>query len=187
METNNEIRRDEKYSDNKYKVFNISKDGKELRRINCESEGVCILPFDTNDKGSPKNYYLLKYQDYLSNKFGHICLHEDINPDTDSSYFDTLSRCISSQLGIDSKEIDINSVFYLGTIEHTLPFSKSYRCYALDLSKYSKDPSGFSTEMSGDNGKLFSVEKIKANRLLNGDIRDSLSLSCVALLLSTLR
>lgn len=187
MEIDNDtpqVKREDLYSDDKYKVVSFSTDSHNLRRITCESESICILPFDKNDQGKIKNVYLLKYHDYMSNKFGNICINFDINPNVDSSYFDAVSRGVDSYLGI--KVDDINSLFYLGTIEHTLPFSKTFRCYALDLTNYIKDPSGFTPNISTNVSKLFSIDKININKLLNGEIKDSLSLSCSALLLTSL-
>ena len=80
----------------------------------------------------------------------------------------------------------MNDVYYLGDITHTLPFTKSYKCYGLNLTGHSKDPSGFTLEISDSEkeSKLYTVDKIKFNRILKGDVNDSLTLSAALLLIS---
>lgn len=172
------------YGDEKYSFYTISVNDSSFRRIDCEKEGICLLPFETNDHNQIKNVYLFKYYDYLKNSSGFSCISLDINPDEDSSYFQALIRSLNKELGL--KEIDINAVFYIGKLNHTLPFSKQYHCYAINLSNIVSDPNGFTPKLSDEEikHKLYTIEKVNFNRVLKGEVSDSLTLGCSLLLLS---
>lgn len=181
--TDQNFNKSEKYSDGKYKIFNLTSDSHDLRRIVCENESICIIPFDTNgDK--VKNIYLARYSDYLNpNQQGHTCINVDCKKESGTSNFEEIHDVIKSELNIDA---DVNDLFFLGKIKHSLPFSKTYKCYGLNLDNYSKDLTGFTLNITDDEQKrrLYSLDKIKLTRILNGDIEDSLCLSAALLLIS---
>ena len=156
MENNKFIHKDE-YHDGKYNVVSLSNGKKDLRRILCKSEDICIIPFDTNQNGKIRNLYLAKYLDYLNNDHGYTCMSTEYAGNKESD-FDEISEYLNSELGI---KPDVNNLYYLGSIKHQLPFSKSYKCYGLDLTDFSKDPNGFSVEISDSEkeNKLYTVEK----------------------------
>lgn len=183
MENNKFIHKEE-YHDGKYNIVSLSDGKKDLRRILCKSEDICIIPFDTNQNGKIRNLYLAKYLDYLNNDHGYTCMSTEYCGNKESD-FDEISEYLNSELGINP---DVNNLYYLGSIKHQLPFSKSYKCYGLDLTDFSKDPNGFSVEISDSEkeNKLYTVEKIKFNRVVKGDISDSLCLSAAMLLISYL-
>lgn len=181
---NNKFIHKEEYQDGKYNIVSLSNGKKELRRILCKSEDICIIPFDTNQDGKIRNLYLAKYLDYLNNDHGYTCMSTEYAGNKESD-FDEICEYLNEELGISP---DVDNLYYLGSIKHQLPFSKSYKCYGLDLTGFSKDPNGFSIEISDSEkeNKLYTVEKIKFNRVVKGDISDSLCLSAAMLLISYL-
>lgn len=180
---NDSFKSSEKFSDDKYKIYDIVNDKHKLRRIICDSEAICLIPFDTNSENKVKNIYLARFIDYLNNNTGHTCISLDCKKEGYDSQFDEISDIIKNELNI---EVDVNDIFYLGKINHNLPFTKSYKCYGLNLDNYSKDLNGFSLDISDDEKKtkLYSLDKVKFNRVLNGDIDDSLCMSAALLLMS---
>lgn len=179
----NKIENEEVYSDGKYKFLKIHKNGSQVNRITCESDGICILPFDTNN-GKIKNLYLSKYSDYLTGEDSYTCINNDSRDDFSTQYED-IEDLIKVELGVD---ISIDDLYFLGNIKHGIPFSKSYKCYGLNLDNYSDDLNGFSPKISKDEieSKPYSLSKVRFNRILNGDVDDSLCLSSTMLLISYL-
>jgi hypothetical protein len=177
---------EKRYDDGKYSIHSFTSDDGAFNRLRCAQESICVLPFDTDEHGKVRNIYLSKYRDHLSNSIGFTCLNRSFNRDAFDSYYDQVEDQIKSELGIDG--IDLNSVYYLGQVSHTLPFSKDYRCYAVDLSEVSQDPSGFaiSAKDLDSVARGRSMEKVKFNWIAKGEIQDSLVLSCCLLLLSYL-
>jgi len=178
---NRDFKSSEQYQDGKYKVISLSDGKSNLRRVVCEVDGICLIPFDTSgDK--IKNLYLARYVDYLSNDQGHTCITADIDNEHESTY-EELHNLINVELGI---ETDVNDLYFLGNIKHNLPFSKTYKCYGLNLDNYAKDLNGFTIDLSDDetDKKLYSLDKIKLTRVLKGDIEDSLCMSAALLLIS---
>ena len=171
----------EEYADGKYSVYSFSGENRNFRRIVCSDESICILPFDLTDKNNIRNIYLSKYKDYLSDKFDHTCLTDTFNKDEFDSYYEAIESCLNNEMGL--QNIDVNDTYYLGKIKHSLPFSKEYRCYGVNLTKYCNDMSGYTNPVQPSDPKMI-IEKIKFNKLIKGDISDSLSLSCALLLLS---
>jgi hypothetical protein len=178
---NNTIR--EVYSDGNYKFVKISKDGSDINRLICEKDSICILPFDTNN-GKIKNIYLSKYNDYVKNEDSYTCINNG-SRENYSTHYEDLEDFIKSELGID---VTVDDLYYLGPIQHSIPFSKSYKCYGLNLDNYCDDLNGFTPKISKSEleSKRYSLSKIKFNRVLNGDISDSLCLASSMLLLSYL-
>jgi hypothetical protein len=178
----------EKYSDGKYSFYEISDGTNSHRRINCDVDGICIMPFDLNDHGQIHHIYLQKYLDYFNGTQDYCCVHHDMDPEYDNSHYDALVRICEKELALD--DIDVNDIFYLGKVAHTVPFSKTYRCYGVNVSNYSADSvEGFkpAIPVSERDSKNHSLEKVRFTRLLNGSIADSLALSCGCLLLSYIK
>lgn len=171
----------EEYQDGKYKILSLSDGSSNLRRVICDVDGICVIPFDTVD-GKISNVYLAKYVDYLTNDNGHTCVTSDVKGDFDT-VFEELQSVIVRELGLD---IEVNDLYFLGNIKHSIPFSKTYRCYGLNLDDYSKDLTGFTLDIpeSEKESKLYSLDKIKLTRVLKGDIEDSLCMSAALLLTS---
>jgi len=115
----------EKYSDGKYSFYEISDGSNAHRRINCETEGVCLLPFDLNDHGQIHHVYLQKYLDYFNGAQEYCCVHQDIDPEQDHSHYDALLRACEKEFAMN--DIEVDNIFYLGKVSHTVPFSKTYR------------------------------------------------------------
>jgi hypothetical protein len=174
------------YSDGKYSVHSFLGDGQGFKRITCDLDSICIIPFDTDDEGKIRNVYLAKHQDHLTD--GHVltCLNDSFDLDKYESYYDAVENCLKDEVGL--TEIDVNDVYYLGNIQHTLPFSKEYRCYAVDLSNSAQDLNGFSIipQDFSTGARVRGLEKVKFNRVTKGEIPDTLALSCCLLLLSYL-
>jgi hypothetical protein len=161
----------QEFSDGKYSVYTfLEGSDKKFRRLSCDTESICVIPFELNERGQIKNIYLLKYEDYLlgGNKF--TCITDSFNKNKFDSHYLAVEDCLSSSLRI--SDIDINDSYFLGTVSHGIPFSKEYKCYAVNItdSLASLDSS--------------TIIPIKFNRVINGDFSDSLVLSCSLLLLS---
>ena len=172
------------YTDGKYSVHSFSSTDAKFKRIVCKSESICIIPFDLNDKGEIRNVYLAKYKDHLNNQTSLTCIFDSFDRDQFDSYFESVEDCLEKEIGF--KDVDINDIYYLGKVNHSIPFSKEFRCYAVDLSKYSDDPAGYSSKpvdlYTVARGRM--IEKVKFTKVLKGDIPDSLVLSASLLLLS---
>jgi hypothetical protein len=181
--TNREFRNREQYSDGKYRVLNITDGERDLRRITCDIEGICLIPFDTSD-GKIKNVYLAKYMDYLSNEHGHTCINLDSKGEYSSDFEEVKSAC-KNELNI---ECEVNDVYYIGKVKHQMPFSKTYKCYAINLDRHSNDLSGFTLSLpkSEEDKRLYSLDRIRFTRVLNGEIEDSMCLAASMLLISYL-
>jgi hypothetical protein len=181
---NSIINKQEEYSNGKYSILNFTSDKGNATRIVCNQESICIIPFDCfHDESSQiRNVYLAKYTDYVTSEDNHKCITGSLKPDEFNTYHDSLLECIDRELGL--SDINVNDLFYLGIIKHSVPFNKSYKCYALDLTKYSNDVSGFIPVLSESNQPNHTIDKVKFNRVINGEISDSLILSGSLLLLS---
>lgn len=181
--TNNEFKNSEQYSDGKYRILKISDGVRDLRRITCETEGICLIPFDTSD-GKIKNVYLAKQVDYLRNENSHSCICLDSSGSHGSDFEEVESIC-KNELNIDC---DVNDVYYLGKIKHQFPFTKSYKCYAINLDNHTKDLNGFVLNIpkSEEENRIYALDKVRFNRILNGEVEDSLCLSSATLLISYL-
>jgi hypothetical protein len=187
MNPNNfKFNKKQEYSDGKYSIFSFSGEKGKFRRLVCNQESICIFPFDANENNQIKNVFVSKYHDYHTNSPETCCITRTFDENKFESHYDALCEILKEEIGVDSVELD--DIYYLGKVKHTIPFSKEYRCYGVNLSKYSDSPGGFSISLpqSENDSRLKSVERIKFNRVLNGEITDSLSLSCAMLLLSYL-
>lgn len=172
----------QEYSDGKYSVYSFSKGDKNFKKIVCDQESICIIPFDLNEHEQIKNIYLAKYKDHLTGEIEYTCISDTFNKNEHDSYFEAVERCLEDDFGL--KNIDVNDTYFLGKIKHGVPFSKEYRCYAVNLNNYSQNPSGYVAAGLNPNPQIVSMEKVRFNRILKGDISDSLALSCAMLLLS---
>lgn len=181
--TNNKFEPAEQYQDGKYRFLSMSNGESNLRRVVCDTDGIILIPFDTSGDNI-RNVYLAKYLDYLTNEQGYTCITAEDNPSTDSD-FEELHEIINVELGIDA---DVNDIYFLGSIKHNLPFSKNYKCYALNLDNYAKDLNGFTLDLpdTEKDKKLYSLHKIKVTRILKGDVDDSITLAAILLLTSYL-
>jgi hypothetical protein len=182
MNNTNNINKKEEYTDGKYSVYSFLSNDKKSRRIVCSEESIIILPFDLNQHNNINNLYLKKYDDYLSNKSDFTCISKTFDKNEFSSHYDSIEALVSSELGISN--LNINDIYYLGVVKHGLPFTKEYRCCAIDLTQYQDDPTGFSIDREIHENQNNTIEKIKFSKILSGEIKDSLALSCSILLLS---
>ena len=182
MNPNNfKFNKKQEYNDGKYSVFTFSGEKGKFRRIVCDQESICIFPFDLNENNQVNNAYISKYHDYHTDSPETCCLTKTFDHNRFESYYDALCELMKEELGVDNIELD--DIYYLGKIKHTVPFSKEYRCYGVNLNS-NLDSSNI--PQSEKESRLRSIEKVKFNRILNGEINDSLSLSCALLLLSYL-
>jgi hypothetical protein len=181
---NSIIDKQEEYSNGKYSILNFTSDKGKSTRIVCNQESICIIPFDCfhNEPSKIRNVYLAKYDDYVTHENGYKCITGSLKPDEFSTYHDSLVNCIDNELGL--SDVDVNDLFYLGVIKHSVPFNKSYKCYAVNLTNYSSEVAGFSPTLSNSDQKLHTLDKVKFSRVINGEVNDSLVLSSSLLLLS---
>lgn len=178
----NEITPVKVYSDDKFTILDFTGDKAKFKRITSAKEAICLLPFDVNENDQIKNVYLAKYHDYVLNGESNRCITATLEPDEFDTYHESLTDCIDHELGLANIEVD--DIFYLGQVQHTVPFTKTYKCYAVNLTKYSEDPTGFTPKILNSEDRLHSVDKVRFSRIMKGEISDSLVLSCSLLLLS---
>ena len=175
------------YSNDDNLEINWISDGENgFQRSVDSKQAVSILLFDLTDNMKINNIYLLKQQDYSNGESCKSCLIEDVNSNVDDDAYDTFLRCVEKDLDI--KDPNIDSCYYLGKINHNIPFKKTYSCYALCLNDYIKSPDGFKLDIPEEviDGKKYSLEKMKFSRVIKGECQDSLVLSSCMLLLSYL-
>jgi hypothetical protein len=174
------------YSDDKYSVFSFSGEKGKFRRLVCEKESLCIFPFDLNNSDQIQNVYVSKYHDYHTNSPETCCITKTFDPNKFDSHYDAMCSILKEELGVNDVELD--DIYYLGKVKHTVPFTKEYRCYAVNLSNSVESPGKFkvSIPQSEKDKKLYSIDCVRFNRIVNGEINDSLSLACALLLLSYL-
>ena len=97
----NNISKSEKYSDGDYKFIKLSNGDSEFNRITCESDSICIIPFDTNN-GKIKNLYLSRYIDYMTGDEAYTCINSNIKNDA-STIYETLDDFISKDTTFDDR------------------------------------------------------------------------------------
>ena len=90
--TNKEFKNSEQFSDGKYRVLKISDGSKDLRRITCETEGICLIPFDTSN-GKIRNVYLARQMNYLQNQEDHSCICIESRGTYSSNFEEVESIC----------------------------------------------------------------------------------------------
>lgn len=174
---NNKIKNEELFNDGKYRIVRFNDDNIDHRKIICNTDTVCILPFDTKD-GNICSIYLNNLTDYLSNYQFKSCITADTRYNNDSE-FSEVSKIIANKLGL--TDVNIEDLFFIGKVKHNVPFSKSYRCYAINLDNYINNINMTDLESKG-------LEKVKFNTVVNsGELHDSICLSCSLLLLSYLQ
>lgn len=171
--------RKEDYTDDKYQILSFNGEKGNFKRAVSLNESICILPFDTNENGQIKNVYLHGFYDHVLDQPNHKCITKTLLPDDFDTYHDSLIGCIGDDLGL--KKIEPNDLYYLGKVQHGAPFHKTYKAYAVNLNPYSEEPEGYSYQ--NPSGK-HDLNKVKISRVVNGDVCDSLVLSCALLLLS---
>lgn len=179
------VHKDE-YTDGKYTVRSFSSSDGPFRRIICEQESVCVVPFDINEHDSVRNIYLSKYRDHVSDKIEKTCITKTFDRDEFDSYFEAVEAIMKVQLGL--SDLNANEVYYLGTVRSVVPFTKEYRCYGVDISKHSMDPSGHATPEIDilEGARKQTIEKIKFTKILNNEVPDPIVLSSALLLLTYL-
>lgn len=174
---NNQMKSDEIFNDGKYRIIRFSDDKSDHRKIVCNTDTVCVLPFDTKD-GNISSVYLENLTDYLSNNEFRSCITVDTKYNSDSQ-FSEVSKIISDKLGI--TDINVEDLFFIGKVKHNIPFNKAYRCYAINLDNYINNIDFYNLESN-------KIEKVKFNTVVNsGELHDSICLSCSLLLLSYLQ
>lgn len=175
----------QEYTDDKFEVLSFYGDKGKFKRISSKEKSICILPFDTNDQGQIRNVFLFKYKDYLSDAEESRCITETYDPNVSDSSFEIVLSCLNREAGITA--VDVDHVLYLGKIKHTIPFTKEYSCFAVNISD-KLDQDGNLAKLPGVEpaNHFHSVEKVRFTRLLKGEVCDSLALACSTLLLSYL-
>ena len=174
----NKTTQEELFNDGKYKMLAVSSGEAHHRKLSCKTDGVCIIPFETSNDQISK-VYLQDSTDYVSEQtFNTAITFESTH--SEGSEFVEVSKGIEDSLGI--KDIDINSVFFLGKIKHNFPFKKSYRCYGVKMDSHSSESDGFKLDESKK------IVKVNFNKVIgNGEVHDSLCLAGSLLLISYLR
>ena len=178
---NQPLNKHQDYSDGKYSIFTFSGDNDKFRKITCSQESICILPFCLNEKNQIKDVYLSKYGDAINNNPVFTCITKTLNSDANESFYELLEELIENELEI--KEIEVDDIYFLGNIKHTIPFYKEYKCYGVNLTEYLDAP--FKSNLGENRLKSRnSIERVRFSELLSGRINDSLALATSLILLS---
>lgn len=173
----NNFERKDLFTDGKYTIQSFSDGQDTFRRLSCSEASICLIPFDLTDSNKIKGVYLSSYHDQLTDSSNFTCVTESFNRDQNSSYFQAIEKSLNSRLGI--SDPDLNAIYYLGKINHTVPFNKEYRCYGFNVG-HAFDP----TILSPNSRHGHHLERIPFSRVIRGEISDSLILSASLLLLS---
>jgi len=175
MEKN--LNNEEVFNDGKYRVVNVKGENFDHRKVVCNTDSICIIPFITVDNNIG-NVYLTKVSDYVSGDSFNSCIVNDTKYNNDSE-FSEVTSIIADKLGV--TDINVEDLFFIGKVKHNMPFYKGYRCYGMNLDNYTDQLNSINLEEKG-------LEKVKFNTVVNsGQLHDSLCLSASLLLLSYLR
>lgn len=177
----NKLEPHEEYSDGKYTILSFKKSDDSFRRITCSEESICLIPFCLNEHDQIKYIYLSKYRDYLRNGDNFTCIAGKVDKKQSDSYYEVVEDLISREIEV--ADVEVNDIYFLGNVDHTVPFTKGFRCYAVNLTKYLDMPY---QDSLGD-GRLKArdkINKVRFSKVFNGEITDSLVLSASLLLIS---
>lgn len=168
----------------KYSAYNITDGQTKFDRFNSRDESVCILPFFKNEHDKISSIVLANCSDHLQDGKSFLtCITQAHDQNKFNSYHLSFKDAIEHNLAL--KEVDVNDIFYLGEVKYTIPFSKTYRCFAVNLSNYFDNFSDLDqTNLIYRNPKIIDLKNIKFSSVVNGNVDDALSLSCTMLLLS---
>lgn len=177
-----------KYEDDDLEIFDVTANNQTLARGRHKRDTICVIPFDVNQQGQISGIYLAKHYDFNNNTNGYSCVTEDYDSSTDTDSYDTFIRSLNKDLGLSDVAVSDEACYYLGKICHSIPHHKTYHCYAIDVTKLSTNPKGFSPKIPQEelDSKLYSIEKVKFNRVIKGEVNDSLALAGTLLLISYL-
>lgn len=173
----NNFERKDIFTDGKYSIHSFSNGQNTFRRLSCSEASICLIPFDLTDSHKISGLYLSSYQDQLLDSSNFTCVTETFDRNTKSSYFQAIEDSLNSRLGVSNP--DLNAIYYLGKINHTVPFNKEYRCYGFNVG-HAFDP----TVLSPNSKHGHRLERIPFSRIIRGEFSDSLILSASMLLLS---
>lgn len=186
MKNNNtEISISDLYNDGGFRLCKVNGPNVKVNRAIDSNQAVSILMFDLTTDGKINNLYLIENENYLNQSKQVSCLIEDVDSYQDDDEYDTFKRCLYKDLAIKNLK-NLDSCYYLGKVNHSVPFHKDYHCYALCVNDYIKSPNGFELDLPEKElqSKGFSIKKIKFSRAIKGECQDSLVLACCSLLLS---
>lgn len=177
-----------KYEDDDLEIFSVVVNDQTLTRGRHKKDTICVIPFNVNQQGQISGIYLAKHYDFNNNSTGYSCITEDFNPSIDTDSYDTFLRSLNRDLGLSDVVVSDEACYYLGKVCHNIPYQKTYQCYALDVTKLSTNPNGFTPKIPKEelDSKLYSIEKIRLSRVMKGEVNDSLALSGTLLLISYL-
>ena len=172
------------YSTDKYDVYEITTGDTKFNRIKSNVESICILPFFMNDHEKVSSLVLANCADYTSENSNFLtCINHTFNQDAHDSIHNCFKDCVKKNLNL--SEFSPNDVFYLGVVNHTIPFNKKYRCYAMNLSNYfDKFEDIDQSQLHQKNKKILDLKNFKFSSAVNGHVTDTLCLSACLLLLS---
>lgn len=177
-----------KYEDDDLELFSITANNKTLNRGMYKRDTICVIPFDMNSKNQISNIYLAKNYDFSNGENLYSCITEDFDASRDGDSYDTFMRSLNMDLGLSDVAVPADSCYYLGKVCHTIPAHKNYHCYAIDVTNLATDPKGFTPKIPQEelDSKLYSIDKVRFNRVVKGEISDSLTLAGTLLLISYL-
>jgi hypothetical protein len=170
--------------DGKYSVYNFTDGSTSFDRIDSTQESICIFPFFKNEHDKIESVVLANCIDHMHDgKSILTCITQTFDQDQHSSYHSSFKDIIEKNLNL--KDVNVDDIFYLGEVSHNLPFNKKYRCFSVNLSNYYDKFSDIAQEdLKFKNQKIVDLKNVKFSTLVNGNVDDSLCLSCAMLLLS---
>jgi len=141
----------------------------EIDKAPSKKTDVCLILFTVTDSEKVKNVYT-----YIDDKHQTVVTVE-FDPNKDDSYWDCISRGLlnSAGLDIDSDNLSVNDVFYLGDI--TSSYFSEIKCFGVNVSNIE----GLESKLQSSSGKF---HKIGFHHLVGGECTDTLLLSSSFLL-----
>ena len=177
-----------KYDDEDVEIFSVAANNKTVTRGRHKNESICVIPFDMNEQNQISGIYLAKHFDFTANTNIHSAVTEDFDPSSDSDSYETFMRSVNKDLGLSDSSIPDDASYYLGKICHNFPYHKTYHCYALNVTNLANTPQGFKPKLPKEetDAKLYTIDRVKFNRVVKGEVNDSLTLAGTLLLISYL-
>jgi hypothetical protein len=168
----------------KYSAFNFTDGSTNFDRFESRDESICLLPFFKNEHDKISSLVLANCVDHVAEGKNFLtCITQSHDQNKFNSYHLSFKESIEHNLSL--KEVDVNDIFYLGEISFTIPVSKKYRCFAVNLSNHYDNFSELDqSALIHRNPKIVDLKNIKFSSVVNGNVDDALCLACSMLLLS---
>jgi hypothetical protein len=171
------------YTGEGLKLYSIKYNNQTLEGVEPVGESILLLPFDLTPHGSVKNVYLERFYNFVKDESQYSVISEKIDPDEDDTALDTVKRAILSALGVIESKIKIDDIYLLGDLILNRGMNEKVRVYAMNVTALATSPKGFTPKLHEEKPNA-TLEAIKFGEVLNGNVKEALTLSSSMLLLS---